>query len=156
MSTDQESSTGGGGSKMDHRDDQESSPHSGGQKTGHSDDQEDSSWFTRSGRMRVIKAGELNDGSLGGHEVSPKGVITSDQESSPGGGGPKTGHMDDQEDSPRITRCVRIGIAGNDSEEFIRDDSLGRYEMYVVSLQVKEGLGVALIDTGSQISLAKE
>jgi hypothetical protein len=33
---------------------------------------------------------------------------------------------------------------------------LGRYEVYVVSPQLKEGLGVALIDTGSQISLVKE
>jgi hypothetical protein len=50
----------------------------------------------------------------------------------------------------------RIGIVGNDSEEIIRDDSLGHYEVYVVSPQLREGLGVALIDTGSQVSLVKE
>jgi hypothetical protein len=50
----------------------------------------------------------------------------------------------------------RIGIVENDSEEIIRDDSLGRYEVYVDSLQLREGLGTALIDTGSQVSLIKE
>jgi hypothetical protein len=86
----------------------------------------------------------LEDGSLADHEDSaryrgPRGVMTGVQESSPG-----------------ITRNDRLGIVGNDSEECIRDDSSGRYEVYVVSPQLREGLGVALIDTGSQISLVKE
>jgi hypothetical protein len=42
----------------------------------------------------------------------------------------------------------RIGIVANDSEEIIRDDPLERYEVYVVSPQLKEGLGIALIDSG--------
>jgi hypothetical protein len=33
---------------------------------------------------------------------------------------------------------------------------LGHYEVYVVCPQLKEGLGIALIDTGSQISLVKK
>lgn len=47
-----------------------------------------------------------------------------------------------------------IGIVGNDSKE--SEDSLGHYEVYVVCPQLKEGLGIALIDSGSQISLVKE
>jgi hypothetical protein len=50
----------------------------------------------------------------------------------------------------------RIRIVGNDSGEIIGGDSLGHYEVYVVSSQLKEGLGTALIDTGSQVSLVKE
>jgi hypothetical protein len=48
------------------------------------------------------------------------------------------------------------GIARNDSRGITRNDSLGRYEIYIVSRQLKEGLGVALIDSGSQVSLVKE
>jgi hypothetical protein len=35
-------------------------------------------------------------------------------------------------------------------------DKLGRYEVYVVSPQLKEELGIALIDSGSMVSLVKE
>jgi hypothetical protein len=38
----------------------------------------------------------------------------------------------------------------------IRDVELGRYEVYVVSPQLREGLGLALIDSGSMISLVRE
>jgi hypothetical protein len=62
----------------------------------------------------------------------------------------------DHEDLPWIMVNDRIGIVGNDSEEIIRDDSLGHYEVYVVSPQLREGLCVPLIDTGSQVSLIKE
>jgi hypothetical protein len=34
-------------------------------------------------------------------------------------------------------------------------NELGRYEVYVVSLQLKEELGIALIDSGSMVSLVK-
>jgi hypothetical protein len=88
--------------------------------------------------------GGLNDGSLGDHE------------SSPDGGDPKGLISHDHEGSPRITKSDSRGIVRNDSEEIIRDDSLGHYEIYVVSLQLKGGLGIALIDMGSQISLVKE
>jgi hypothetical protein len=93
---------------------------------------------------------------LGDQESLPENTSTrrlkdglpGNQESSLGGGNSRG--IIDPEDSPRV------GIVGNDSEEFIRNDSLGRYEIYVVSPQLKEGLGVALIDSGSQISLIKE
>jgi hypothetical protein len=68
----------------------------------------------------------------------------------------KSGKRNDHENSPWIMVNDRTGIAGNDSEEIFRDDSLGRYEMYVVRLQLRKGLGVGLIDTGSQVSLIKE
>jgi hypothetical protein len=48
------------------------------------------------------------------------------------------------------------GIARDDSRGIIGNDLLGRYEIYIVSRELKEGLGVALIDSGSQISLVKE
>jgi hypothetical protein len=51
------------------------------------------------------------------------------------------------------------GVTGNNHENspgIIRDDSLGHYEVYVVSPQLKEMLGIALIDSGSQVSLIKE
>jgi hypothetical protein len=104
----------------------------------------------------------------------PKGVTTGGQESlTDAGGDSKTGHwliMRIQQGTgvqkgscpvikrvhPRITKSDRIGIVGNDSEECIKDDSSGRYDVHVVSPQLKEGLGVALIDTGSQISLVRE
>ncbi|PNF18384.1 hypothetical protein B7P43_G12483 [Cryptotermes secundus] len=38
----------------------------------------------------------------------------------------------------------------------MRDDLLGHYEVYVVSRELKGELGVALLDTGSQVSLVKE
>lgn len=62
----------------------------------------------------------------------------------------------DHENSPGIIEDDCIGIVGDDSEEIIRDDLLGRYEMYVVSPQLKEELGVALIDSGSHVSFVKE
>ena len=66
----------------------------------------------------------------------------------------------DHEGSPRNRGSSR-GVKGNDLEnsprgEVIGDDSLGHYEVYVVSPQLREGLGIALIDTGSQVSLVKE
>jgi hypothetical protein len=125
-----------GNSATDHKEGLEGSPCVGSPKTGHRGDQEDSQKF--------MNAGVLKDGSLG------------DQESSPGGGDLRGVRTQDHEGSPRITRCDHIGIVESDSEEFIGDDSLGHYEIYVVSPQLKEGLGVALIDTGSQISLIKE
>jgi hypothetical protein len=77
-----------------------------------------------------------------------KDGLRGNQESSLGGRNSRG--IIDHEDS------LRVGIVENDSEEFIGNDSLGRYEIYVVSPQLKEGLGVALIDSGSQISLIKE
>jgi hypothetical protein len=41
-------------------------------------------------------------------------------------------------------------------EETQGEMGLGRYEVYVVSPQLKGELGIALIDTGSQVSLVKE
>ncbi|PNF43129.1 hypothetical protein B7P43_G18012 [Cryptotermes secundus] len=49
-----------------------------------------------------------------------------------------------------------VGIVGNDSEEVIGDDVLGHYDIYVVSKELKGQLGVALLDSGSQVSLVKE
>jgi hypothetical protein len=49
-----------------------------------------------------------------------------------------------------------VGIVGNDPKEIIKDDLLGHCEVYVVSNELKGELGVALIDTGSQVSLVKE
>jgi hypothetical protein len=48
------------------------------------------------------------------------------------------------------------GIVGNNSQEIIGDDLLGHYEVYIVSGDLRGELGVALIDTGSQVSLVKE
>jgi hypothetical protein len=48
-----------------------------------------------------------------------------------------------------------MGIVGNDLKEIIRDDTLGCYEVYVDSPQIKVELGTALIDSGSQVSLVK-
>jgi hypothetical protein len=60
------------------------------------------------------------------------------------------------ENSPGIIRDDRMGIARDDSKETIKDDLLGHYEIYMVSKELKGELGVALIDTGSQVSLVKE
>jgi hypothetical protein len=49
-----------------------------------------------------------------------------------------------------------IGNNHENSPGIVWDDSLGHYEVYVVSPQLKEGLGIALIDSGSQVSLIKE
>jgi hypothetical protein len=49
-----------------------------------------------------------------------------------------------------------VGIIGNDSEEIIKDDFLGHYEIYIVSRELKGELRVALMDSGSQVSLVKE
>jgi hypothetical protein len=54
---------------------------------------------------------------------------------------------DDHENSSWIMSIDREGI--------ICDVSLGHYEVYVVSPQLKGGLGIALTDTGSQFSLVK-
>jgi hypothetical protein len=61
----------------------------------------------------------------------------------------------DHENSPGIIENDHIGIVGNDSEEIIRDDLLRHYDVYVVSPQFKGELGVALIDSGSQVSIVK-
>jgi hypothetical protein len=45
---------------------------------------------------------------------------------------------------------------GNGSKEIIGDDLLGHSEIHVVSRELKGELGVALIDSGSQVSLMKE
>lgn len=37
-----------------------------------------------------------------------------------------------------------------------QDNILGPYEVYILSLELKTGVGIALIDTGAQISLVKE
>lgn len=88
-----------------------------------------------------------------------RGFIRSDHEHSPrenNKGNSRGVIRNDHENSPEIIGDVRIGIAGDDSKEIIRDDFLGHYEVYVVSPQLKEGLGIALIDLGSQVSLVKE
>jgi hypothetical protein len=75
-----------------------------------------------------------------------------DQKSSLAGVNPKGVKLANHEDSPRITR-------GNHIEEHIKGNdncSLGYYEIYIIIPQLKEGLGVALIDTGSHVSLVKE
>jgi hypothetical protein len=55
---------------------------------------------------------------------------------------------------------IPVGITqGDHLKEHIKsidDGSLGYYEIYIISPQLKEGLGVALIDTGSQVSLVNE
>jgi hypothetical protein len=48
-----------------------------------------------------------------------------------------------------------LGIIRNDRKEIIKDDLLGRYEVYIVSEDLKGDLGVALIDSGSQASLIR-
>jgi hypothetical protein len=64
----------------------------------------------------------------------------------------KTGHRDDQENSYGIIRNDHMGIVGNDCKEIIKDDLLGHYEIYVMSKELKGELGVALINTGLQVS----
>jgi hypothetical protein len=49
-----------------------------------------------------------------------------------------------------------IGLLENDLKEITGDESLGHYEVYVVGPQLRGELGVAFIDTGSQVSLVKE
>jgi hypothetical protein len=49
-----------------------------------------------------------------------------------------------------------MGITGDDYKEIIKGDLLGHYEICIVSKELKGELGVALIDTGSQVSLVKE
>jgi hypothetical protein len=79
------------------------------------------------------------------------GITGEDHENSLLLGNSKMGHRDDQENSCRIKRNDHTGIAGVDSK-----DVLGHYEIYIVSKDLKGELGVALIDTGSQVSLVKE
>jgi hypothetical protein len=49
-----------------------------------------------------------------------------------------------------------VGIVANDSEEIIPDDLFCHYEVYIVSRELKVDLGVALLDSGSQVSLVRE
>jgi hypothetical protein len=42
------------------------------------------------------------------------------------------------------------------SPQLKKNSELGRYEVYTVSPQLKEGLGVAFIDSGSMVSQVKE
>jgi hypothetical protein len=44
----------------------------------------------------------------------------------------------------------------NESMGTIENSELGRYEVYIVSPQLREGLGLALIDLGSMVSIVKE
>jgi hypothetical protein len=55
----------------------------------------------------------------------------------------------DLENSPAITRGDHTGVVRNGPKD------LGHYEVYIVSRSLEGGLGVALIDTGSQVSLVK-
>jgi hypothetical protein len=55
----------------------------------------------------------------------------------------------DLENSPGITKGDHIGVVRNGPKD------LGHYYVYIVSRSLEGGLGVALIDTGSQVSLVK-
>jgi hypothetical protein len=93
-----------------------------------------------------------HEGSPGGNS---KGVTRKDHEDSPIGGDSK-GVKKNHENHSRIIENDHIRVVRNDSEESIEDDSFGHYEVYVVSPQLTGELEVALLDTGSQISLVKE
>jgi hypothetical protein len=79
-----------------------------------------------------------------------KGITRSD---SPGNSKGVIGN--DHENSCGITGDDHTGIMGYDSKEITKGDILGHYEVYVVSPLLKGELGVALIDSGSQILLVK-
>jgi hypothetical protein len=51
------------------------------------------------------------------------------------------------------------GAIRNNQESFkevIQNDTLGRYEIYIASKDLAGELGVALLDSGSQVSLVRE
>jgi hypothetical protein len=110
---------------------------------------EDSPRITRGDHIEnfmILKTGKSKDGSL------LSGTTQGDQEEIPVGENLRGVMSGDHADSPRVTQGDHLEehIKGND------DGSLGYFEIYIISPQLKEGLGVALIDTGSQVSLVKE
>ncbi|PNF19606.1 hypothetical protein B7P43_G16783 [Cryptotermes secundus] len=109
-------------------------------------------------RINEKDQGDASEGFDGTKNVgNSKGIIGNEHEGSSRNKGSSKGVIgNDHDNSPWIIVNDRIGIVGNYSGEIIQNDSLGHYEVYVVSPQLREGLWIALIDTGSQVSLVKE
>jgi hypothetical protein len=63
---------------------------------------------------------------------------------------------DNQGDASDLMGSDEITCKKMESIGTIGESKLGRYEVYVVSPQLREGLGLALIDTGAMVSLVRE